>query len=46
VGTSIKEIDPSKLTITKTATPKTLLPPEELIFGRNFTGATCPAQCA
>ncbi|KAJ9648049.1 branched-chain-amino-acid transaminase bat2 [Coniosporium apollinis] len=30
-------IDPSKLSITKTTTPKDLLPPEELVFGRNFT---------
>ncbi|KAF2120514.1 branched-chain-amino-acid aminotransferase [Lophiotrema nucula] len=37
VGTSIQEIDPTKLGITKTTTPKGLLPPEELIFGRNFT---------
>ncbi|KAF2638158.1 branched-chain amino acid aminotransferase II [Massarina eburnea CBS 473.64] len=37
VGTSIKDIDPAKLSITKTTTPKALLPPEELIFGRNFT---------
>jgi len=38
VGTTIRDIDPSKLTITSTTTPKSLLPPEELIFGRNFTG--------
>ncbi|OCK86377.1 branched-chain amino acid aminotransferase II [Lepidopterella palustris CBS 459.81] len=37
VGEKIQDIDPSKLTITKTTTPKDLLPPEELIFGRNFT---------
>ena len=30
-------IDASALTITKTTTPKTLLPPEELVFGRTFT---------
>lgn len=30
-------IDPSTLTVTKTTTPKTLLPPEELVFGRTFT---------
>jgi branched-chain amino acid aminotransferase len=40
VGTKIQDIDPTKLSITKTTTPKGLLPPEELIFGRNFTG-TC-----
>ncbi|KAF2267127.1 branched-chain-amino-acid aminotransferase [Lojkania enalia] len=37
VGTGIQNIDPSKLSITNTTTPKQLLPPEELIFGRNFT---------
>ncbi|PVI07081.1 branched-chain amino acid aminotransferase II [Periconia macrospinosa] len=37
VGTSITDIDPSKLSVTKTANPKALLPPDELIFGRNFT---------
>ena len=30
-------IDASALTITKTTTPKTILPPEELVFGRTFT---------
>jgi branched-chain amino acid aminotransferase len=38
VGTKIKDIDPTKLSITKTTTPKDLLPPEELLFGRNFSG--------
>ncbi|KAI8936394.1 Mitochondrial branched-chain amino acid (BCAA) aminotransferase [Plenodomus lindquistii] len=37
VGEKIKDIDPTKLTITKTKTPKDLLPPEELVFGRNFS---------
>ncbi|KAF2739877.1 branched-chain amino acid aminotransferase II [Polyplosphaeria fusca] len=37
VGTKIQDIDPTKLSVTKTTTPKGLLPPEELIFGRNFT---------
>ena len=31
-------IDPSKLEITETITPKTVLPNEDLIFGRTFTG--------
>lgn len=31
-------IDPSKLSITKSTTPKELLPPQELVFGRTFTG--------
>ena len=34
----LPDIDPQKLSITKTTTPKTIVPPEELIFGRNFTG--------
>jgi branched-chain amino acid aminotransferase len=40
VGSTIKDIEPSKLSITTTTTPKALLPPEELIFGRNFSGAS------
>lgn len=31
-------IDPSKLSITKSTTPKELIPPQELVFGRTFTG--------
>lgn len=31
-------IDPHALSITETTTPKNLIPPEELVFGRNFTG--------
>lgn len=31
-------LDHSKLTISKTTTPKTLPPPEELKFGQTFTG--------
>jgi branched-chain amino acid aminotransferase len=38
VGTKIQDIDPTKLSITTTKTPKDLLPPEELLFGRNFSG--------
>jgi branched-chain amino acid aminotransferase len=38
VGEKIQDINPTKLTIEKTTTPKDLLPPQELIFGRNFTG--------
>ncbi|GAD95488.1 branched-chain amino acid aminotransferase, cytosolic [Paecilomyces variotii No. 5] len=30
-------LDPSKLTITKTTTPKEPLPPQELVFGKTFT---------
>jgi len=40
VGAKIKDIDPTKLSITKTTTPKNLLPPEELLFGRNFSGGS------
>jgi branched-chain amino acid aminotransferase len=34
----LQDIDPSKLSITKTTTPKELVPREELVFGRTFTG--------
>jgi branched-chain amino acid aminotransferase len=37
VGEKIQDIDPTKLSITSTTTPKDLLPPEELLFGRNFS---------
>lgn len=37
-ASKLAELDPSKLTVTKTAAPKELLPPQELIFGKNFTG--------
>ncbi|KAL1849013.1 branched-chain-amino-acid transaminase bat2 [Paecilomyces lecythidis] len=30
-------LDPSKLTVTKTTTPKEPLPPQELVFGKTFT---------
>ena len=33
----LPNIDPSLLHITNTTTPKTILPPSELIFGRTFT---------
>ncbi|TKA81437.1 Branched-chain-amino-acid aminotransferase, mitochondrial [Cryomyces minteri] len=33
----LQKIDPSKLSISKTTTPKELTPPEELVFGRTFT---------
>lgn len=36
--TKLPNIDASKLEITKTTKPKELLPAEQLIFGRNFTG--------
>lgn len=31
-------INPESLSIIQTTTPKELLPPEELVFGKNFTG--------
>lgn len=31
-------IDPSKLSITSSTTPKEIVPPQELVFGRTFTG--------
>ncbi|KAL8652264.1 MAG: hypothetical protein Q9210_002782 [Variospora velana] len=33
----LPNINPDALSITKTTTPKTLVPPEELVFGRTFT---------
>ncbi|TLD34459.1 branched-chain amino acid aminotransferase [Venturia nashicola] len=35
--TKAHEIDPTKLSITKTTTPKDILPKEELVFGHTFT---------
>lgn len=35
----LQDINPSKLSITKTTTPKELVPPNELVFGRTFTGS-------
>ena len=34
----LPDINPGALSITRTTTPKPILPPEELIFGRTFTG--------
>ena len=34
----LQDIDPSKVSVTKSTTPKELVPPKELIFGRTFTG--------
>ncbi|KAL8812538.1 MAG: hypothetical protein Q9223_007269, partial [Gallowayella weberi] len=33
----LPNIDPNALSITRTTTPKALVPPEELVFGRTFT---------
>lgn len=37
----LSAIDPAQLTITRATTPKDLLPNEELVFGRTFTGQLC-----
>lgn len=34
----LPDIDPSQLEVTKTITPKQLVPNQDLVFGRNFTG--------
>ncbi|KAJ5907943.1 Branched-chain-amino-acid aminotransferase [Penicillium taxi] len=33
----LAQLDASKLTVTKTQTPKTITPPKELVFGKTFT---------
>jgi hypothetical protein len=38
LAASAAPLDFSKLTIEKTNTPKTLPPPEKLVFGHTFTG--------
>lgn len=35
-------LDASKLTVTKTSTPKELTPPKDLVFGKTFTGRVVP----
>jgi branched-chain amino acid aminotransferase len=34
----LADIDPAQLTVTKTSNPKALLPLDQLVFGRSFTG--------
>lgn len=41
---SLPNIDPSKLTVTKTTTPKELIPQEQLLFGKTFTGENSPKK--
>lgn len=36
--TKLQDIDPAQLVLKKTPNPKSLKKPEDLIFGRNFTG--------
>lgn len=40
----LPELDPSKLEITQTTTPKELTPPKELAFGKKFTGIVIPQR--
>ena len=37
----LQELDSTQLQITKTATPKQLINPKDLVFGRAFTGKSC-----
>lgn len=37
-ASQLRGLDASKLTINKTKTPKALSKPEELVFGKEFTG--------
>lgn len=34
----LPDLDASKLTVTKTSTPKELQKPQDLVFGKTFTG--------
>lgn len=38
---ALPDIDPKSLTVTESTTPKQIVPPEELVFGRTFTGKCC-----
>lgn len=38
----LPDIDPSKLEVTKSITPKELVPNQDLVFGRTFTGELVP----
>lgn len=40
--TELPGLDPSKLSYEATVTPKALMRPENLVFGRNFTGNSPP----
>ena len=37
-SSTLPDLDPSKLEITETNTPKDVTPSKELVFGRSFTG--------
>lgn len=40
-----KALDPNRLSITQTSSPKPLSQPETLVFGREFTGMSCQLIC-
>src|SRR5262249_41281708 len=40
----LQKLDPTQLQITKTTTPKQLTPPQDLVFGRTFTGTRCTSS--
>ncbi|GMF80908.1 unnamed protein product [Aspergillus oryzae] len=42
VASRLAGIDPSKLTVTKTSSPKELTPAKDLVFGKTFTGMCNP----
>lgn len=42
-ASQLRPLDASKLSITKTQSPKTLSRPEDLIFGNKFTGTYAAA---
>ena len=41
-ASKLQGLDASKLTVTKTTTPKELSPPQDLVFGKTFTGRNVP----
>ena len=43
-ASKLSGIDPKKLSITKTTSPKPLSKPEDLVFGKEFTGARDPSS--
>ena len=42
VASRLAGLDPSKLKVTKTSTPKELTPAKDLVFGKTFTGRCNP----
>lgn len=47
VKAQLAELDASKLTVSKTTSPKALTNPKDLVFGKEFTGSILPRplQC-